>query len=146
MGATLAGLEAALDRGLICGSNLPILNEICAQVRCSGNDGSGDPHDKCGDRAHQPPQCPPQDRVPSDDEDLRLQAFSEPVTTEYRGEYSRIIFCSKFFDPPTLTDAMDRFKNDTTKDQDNLENWDNRARVFFHEVTHLDYFMNANDS
>ena len=41
---------------------------------------------------------------------------------------------------------MDRFKNKPRADQDNLENWNNRARCFFHEVTHLDYFMNANDS
>jgi hypothetical protein len=27
----------------------------------------------------------------------------------------------------------------------NLENWNNRARCFFHEITHLDYFMNAGD-
>lgn len=29
--------------------------------------------------------------------------------------------------------------------QNNLELWDNRARCFLHEVTHLDYFMNAPD-
>lgn len=29
--------------------------------------------------------------------------------------------------------------------QNDLRNWNNRARVFFHEVTHLDYFMNAGD-
>ena len=26
-----------------------------------------------------------------------------------------------------------------------MENWNNRARVFFHEMTHLDSFMNADD-
>ena len=41
---------------------------------------------------------------------------------------------------------MNRFKNKPRADQDNLENWNNRARLFFHEVTHLDYFMNADDS
>lgn len=112
------------------------------QVRCSGNDGSGDPEDKCGDRAHQPPQCPPGgNRPPDDDDDQRLEAFSEPNL-----KYSRITFCSKFFDLPTLTETMDRYKNKPTTDQDNLENWNNRARCFFHEVTHLDYFMNADDS
>lgn len=33
--------------------------------------------------------------------------------------------------------------NKPTNDQDNLETWDNRARCFFHEVTHLTYFMNT---
>jgi hypothetical protein len=28
-------------------------------------------------------------------------------------------------------------------DQADLAKWDNRARVFLHETTHLDYFMNA---
>ncbi|KAL8720304.1 MAG: hypothetical protein Q9225_002816 [Loekoesia sp. 1 TL-2023] len=116
--------------------------QLWIEVRCSGNDGSGDPDDKCGDRAHQPPQCPPRDpRSPDDDEDQRLEAFSEPNL-----RYSRITFCSKFFDLPTLTEAMDRFKAKPRPDQDNLENWNNRARCFFHEVTHLDYFMNADDS
>ncbi|KAL9124459.1 MAG: hypothetical protein Q9217_006211 [Psora testacea] len=80
--------------------------QLWIEVRCSGNDGSGDPDDKCGDRAHQPPQCPPHDpRAPDDDEDQRLEAFSKPNL-----RYSRITFCSKFFDLPTLTEAVDRFK------------------------------------
>lgn len=142
MATTLAGLETALDRGWICCSIWVTSTDIYVQVRCSGNDASGDPDDKCGDRANQPPQCPPRDpRAPDDDEDQRLEAFSEPNL-----RYSRITFCSKFFDLSTLTEAMDRFKNKPRTDQDNLENWNNRARVFFHEVTHLDYFMNANDS
>lgn len=116
--------------------------DIYTQIRCSGNEQDGDPEDKCGDRAHQPPQCPPRDhRAPDYDEDRRLEAFSEPNL-----KYSRITFCSKFFDLPALTEVMDRFKNKPRAIQDNLENWNNRARLFFHEVTHLDWFMNANDT
>lgn len=130
-----------IEVGICCSIHMRSTN-IYVQVRCSGNDGSGDPDDKCGDRAHQPPQCPPRNpRAPGDDEDQRLEAFSEP-----NEEYSRITICSKFFDLPTLTEAMDRFKKRPTAEQDNLENWNNRARLFFHEVTHLDYFMNADES
>lgn len=113
------------------------------QVRCSGNDEKGDPDNVCGDRGRNgPPQCPSKDpRAPGDDEDQRLEAFSEPG-----GSYSSITFCSKFFDLPTLSEVRKRNKRRSEEQQDNLENWNNRARVFFHEVTHLNYFMNADDS
>ncbi|KAL9628590.1 MAG: hypothetical protein Q9164_007212, partial [Protoblastenia rupestris] len=107
-----------------------------------GNDGKGDPDNKCGDKAYQPPQCSPRNPgTPVDDEDKRLEAYSEP-----NEKYSRITFCSKFFDLPTLTEAIDRTKKKSTIDHNNLEFWNNRARCFFHEVTHLDYFMNADDN
>ena len=116
-----------------------MIANISDQVRCSGNDGAGDPTDKCGDRAHNPPQCPPKDPgTPVDDTDKRLEAFSEP-----QERYSRITFCSKFFELATLDEAVSRTKDSPNKK--NLEYWNNRARCFFHEVVHLDYFMNADD-
>ena len=45
----------------------------------------------------------------------------------------------------TFTDAVNAGKKLPASKQINLENWNNRARCFFHEITHLDYFMNAGD-
>lgn len=70
-----------------------------------------------------------------------MEAYSDP-----REKYSRITFCSKFFDLPTLSEVEKWNKKRSKEQKDDLDNWNNRARVFFHEVTHLDYFMNADDS
>lgn len=70
-----------------------------------------------------------------------LQAFSEPNTDDSR--YSRITFCNDFFKLDTFQDAIDKGNKLPAKQKANLALWDNRARCFFHEVTHLDHFMNA---
>jgi len=40
---------------------------------------------------------------------------------------------------------MDVGKSPKPEEQRNLDEWENRARVFLHEVTHLDYFVNAGE-
>lgn len=70
------------------------------------------------------------------------QAYSEPY-----GTYSKVVFCNEFFNGDVgrkLDDAIGDVKDDTTL-QDDLTNYDNQARVMFHEMTHLNYFMNAPD-
>lgn len=70
-----------------------------------------------------------------------MQAFSDPNGIYNRFiNYSRITFCSGFFRLPTLDEAMEIGQFNGGND---LANYDNRARCFFHEVTHLDYFMNS---
>jgi hypothetical protein len=43
----------------------------------------------------------------------------------------------------TFSDAISQGKALPAAQKKDLSKWDNRARCFFHEVTHLDYFMNA---
>lgn len=72
----------------------------------------------------------------------KIQAYSEPY-----GKYSKTIFCGSFFNGPgmrTLDEATKRVKGNRAL-QNDLNNWENRARVMFHEMTHLSYFMNAPD-
>jgi hypothetical protein len=71
-----------------------------------------------------------------------LEAFSEPDD----GRYSRITFCNDFFKLPTFKDAIAAGKKLPAAQKTDFEKWNNRARCFFHEITHLDYFMNAGDS
>jgi hypothetical protein len=71
-----------------------------------------------------------------------LEAFSEPDD----GRYSRITFCNDFFKLPTFKDAIAAGRKLPAAQKTDLEKWNNRARCFFHEITHLDYFMNAGDS
>jgi hypothetical protein len=117
--------------------------ELWIRVTCSGGDGSGDKEDFCGDKPNQPknPKCPPpkEGGEPNPGEKTDMEAISFPEES-----YSRILFCNKFFnDLPSLTEATDRAKSYPPILQDNLETWNNRARCFFHEITHLNYFMNA---
>jgi hypothetical protein len=46
---------------------------------------------------------------------------------------------------PTFTDAGNAGKKLPASQKNNLKNWNNKARCFFREITHLDYFMNAGD-
>ncbi|KAI9680921.1 MAG: hypothetical protein M1829_001001 [Trizodia sp. TS-e1964] len=119
--------------------------EFCALVRCSdgklGPD-SSDPNNACGDATPNDGKCPG-DRPPNrGDDGNRLQAFSDLSS----GRYSRITFCTGFFNHPSFTDAVNQNMAKPKQVQNNLDNWENRARCFFHEITHLDYFMNAGDN
>ena len=42
-----------------------------------------------------------------------------------------------------MDEAITQGKKRSAASQNNLQIWNSRARVFFHEATHLDYFMNA---
>jgi hypothetical protein len=44
---------------------------------------------------------------------------------------------------PSLSEAMSNTAKKPASTKRKLDAWDNRARVFLHETTHLDYFMNA---
>ncbi|KAL8790632.1 MAG: hypothetical protein Q9213_000480 [Squamulea squamosa] len=109
---------------------------IWIEVRCSGGDGTGDPENVCGDRDN-PAECPAPGGAPIGGK-RRLEAYSDPTE-----RYSRITFCTEFFNLLSMGEAIKAAKKLPTYQQNNLEVWNNRARVFFHEVTHLDYFVNA---
>jgi hypothetical protein len=73
-----------------------------------------------------------------------MEAFSDPAPTD-NGGWSRITFCNGFFNLNSLNEAITIQKRRPKSDQNRLDKWNNRARCFFHEITHLDYFMNAGD-
>ena len=60
-------------------------------------------------------------------------------------QYSMINFCPSFFDMRRLRDAaLDYGQARRPPLNYWLKNYDNTARVFLHELFHLDYFMDVN--
>jgi hypothetical protein len=112
------------------------------QVRCSGGDETGDPDNICRDKKPNDGDCG-RGGSPADGEDNTLEAYSESPTKNKKLTYSRITFCNKFFNLPTLSEAMTNTPKLSATERAKLESWNNQARVFLHETTHLDYFMNA---
>jgi len=120
------------------------------EVRCSGGNGKGDPKNRCGDKREQPndpsPGCPP----PRDGGDpppgtlSNMEVYSDQAWVD-NNRYSRITFCNLFFRMRSLKDAINLVKGLPDVAQNNLGSWNNRARCLFHEITHLDYFMNVPD-
>ena len=78
-------------------------------------------------------------QTPNPGDKQTLQAFSDPNPDG--SKYSRITFCNDFFQLHDLSVAVENGKKSGRKT--NLSIYDNTARVMFHEITHLDYFMNA---
>ncbi len=72
-----------------------------------------------------------------------MEAFSDAERDD--SKFNRITFCNGFFNLPTFEDAISGGNKLAANKETNLEMWNNRARVLLHEVTHLDYFMNAGD-
>ncbi|KAL9618556.1 MAG: hypothetical protein Q9160_006740 [Pyrenula sp. 1 TL-2023] len=113
-------------------------------VRKIGGDGKGDPDNICGDKKDEPPKCPPGQPSPPAGEEPAIEAYSDNASKGSGLWYSRITFCNRFFNKlPSLDDAIKNPKARPSKQQDVLEIWNNQARCFFHEITHLDYFMNV---
>jgi hypothetical protein len=112
------------------------------KVRCSGGDETGDPDNVCKDKKPNDGQCG-RGGSPTHNTDNTLEAYSESPTTNKALTYSRITFCNKFFNLPSLGEAMDNTAKKPAAVKGKLDAWNNRARVFLHETTHLDYFMNA---
>ncbi|KAL8747440.1 MAG: hypothetical protein Q9190_000701 [Brigantiaea leucoxantha] len=105
------------------------------RVQCSPD---GDDSNQCGDKPS-PPQCPGGPSTPGTS--TGIEAYSDPLE-----EYSKITFCNIFFksrDYPSLGTAIVNAKRNNQGYQKDLWNYQNRARVMFHEITHLDSFMNA---
>lgn len=96
----------------------------------------------CGDVVAVPddPSCPPPKKGAPAKPGVKsnMEAYSEPLE-----DYSRITFCNRFFNNLLALDFVTEKAKKSEEDQKNLENWNNRARLFLHEVTHLNYFMNA---
>lgn len=116
------------------------------KVTCSGGDGKGDPDNFCGDREDPnkqppPPQCPPgNDGSPGqelEEEQERMHAFSTNPSRKNGLTYSRITFCNLFFNMRSMFEAKTHAMRQSPTNQRNLEFWENRARVFLHETTHL---------
>ncbi|KAF2677923.1 hypothetical protein K458DRAFT_491629 [Lentithecium fluviatile CBS 122367] len=134
---------------------IPYLGRVLwIHVRCSGGDGSGDPYDHCGDKDNDPPDDPPDDPgCPPLKKTAPAGAAAEAYTEnagrdEDTGEeidYTRTTFCNAFFNLRSLKEAIDYGNSLSEGQQDNLENWNNRARVWLHEATHMHYFMNTPD-
>lgn len=113
------------------------------KVRCSdGKQGANapDPEDTCGDAEPEPGKCP-SGQPPSGGGKATLQAFSDPNPDDSR--YSRITFCTDFFKLQDFATAVSNAKALAPAQQRDLSRWDNQARCMFHEITHLDYFMNT---
>lgn len=67
-----------------------------------------------------------------------MEAYSDNAGKGTNLWYSRITFCSRFFNNlQSLDDAIKNAKSKPSKQQDVLEIWNNRARCFFHEVTRM---------
>ena len=115
---------------------------LSEKVRCSGGDNEGDPDNVCRDKKPNNGQCG-RGGSPIGGNDNTLEAYSESTTTNPQLSYSRITFCNRFFNLPSLSEAMTNTPKKSTVQRGKLDAWDNRARVFLHETTHLDYFMNA---
>jgi hypothetical protein len=112
------------------------------QVRCSGGDDSGDSDNICMDKKPKNGQCG-RGGSPAGGNDNSLQAYSEPTSKNPELTYSRMTFCNKFFNMPSLGEAIASTPKKSAAVKGHLASWDNRACVFLHETTHLDYFMNA---
>ena len=117
------------------------------QVRCSTENKvtTGDPENGCKNLKPSDLGCgvpPPRD--PSNDED-RLEAYTNPIGAKWYGvEYTRTTFCQKFFNElDSLADAITQGKDEDHETQNNLNTWNNQARVFIHEATHYNYFIDA---
>ncbi|KAI9658022.1 MAG: hypothetical protein M1821_002682 [Bathelium mastoideum] len=107
-----------------------------AQVQCSPG---GDEDNVCGDRELENPKCPNGDPPSdSDSESEGLEAFSNPLKF-----WSKITFCNRFFNMANLATVTRNAKKNPGDYANNLWNYQNQARVMFHEMTHLNYFMNA---
>ncbi|MCJ1402570.1 hypothetical protein MMC11_005790 [Xylographa trunciseda] len=119
----------------------PIRPSLWIHVRCSGGTGTGDPNDICRDVKPTQPTCWNGQAPANTEDDVQLQAYSDPEGD--KNGYSQITFCNKFFDARTLSEAITYGKMQGGSEKYNLQNYDNRARIFYHEATHLDYFMNA---
>ncbi|KAK1777157.1 hypothetical protein QBC45DRAFT_198800 [Copromyces sp. CBS 386.78] len=106
------------------------------EVRCSDGElgkGSSDPENFCKDAAPNDGKCPNGQRPPANKTET-LQAFSDPT-----GRYSRITFCNDFFKLHDLSVTVENGARSAKKTD--LSEYDNTARVFLHELTHLDYFV-----
>lgn len=102
----------------------------------------GDPDNVCKDVLVDDGQCG-RGGSPAAGGDDRLEAYSDSPTKDPSLTYSRITFCKKFFDLPSLSEAINNNQKAPATKKDRLESWNNRARVFLHETTHLDFFMNT---
>ena len=109
---------------------------INAQVQCSPD---GDDGNKCGDKPTPDPKCPGRNKPVAPQGNRLLEAYSEPEE-----DYSKITFCNRFFNVlQDLDIVMNSAKRHSRAYQKDLWNYQNRARCFFHEITHLNYFVNA---
>ncbi|KAJ0336125.1 hypothetical protein COL922a_008356 [Colletotrichum nupharicola] len=70
-----------------------------------------------------------------------MHAFSTNPIRKNGLTYSRITFCNLFFNMRSMSEAKTHAMRQSPTNQRNLEFWENRARVFLHETTHLEYFM-----
>lgn len=111
--------------------------DLWIRVQCSPK---GDDDRVCGD-VKPPPKCPGNDQPPDDGKTSEVEAYSNPL-----GRYSKITFCNRFFNKmPSLSFAINTAKKNPGSYQNYLWNYQNRARVVFHDITHLNYFLNASE-
>ena len=114
------------------------MNRPNLQVQCSPD---GDEANVCGDKPDKPDNCPG-GQPPSPGKPTGVEAYSNPLE-----KYSKITFCNIFFNKLTSLDyVINTAKRNSPAYQNDLWNYQNRARVLFHEMTHLNYFVNAPDS
>jgi hypothetical protein len=106
-------------------------------VQCSPG---GDDDKQCNDQKEKNPKCPGGEK-PDKGKTTEKEAYSNPLE-----KYSKITFCNRFFNSMTsLGIVIKNAKKNPRAYQDDLWRYQNRARVVFHEITHLYYFMNSPD-
>ncbi|KAL8731232.1 MAG: hypothetical protein Q9181_004375 [Wetmoreana brouardii] len=136
--------------------------EAAQQVQCSPE---GDESNACGDKPPpaKKPECPEEaleKLLCSSDAAFNLaylnvlsyrspRSVGKPTGVEVYSNpterYSKITFCNMFFNKnPSLDYVVNRAKKNPSL-QDDLWQYQNRARILFHEITHLNYFMIAPD-
>jgi hypothetical protein len=103
--------------------------------------------DTCKDRNPNDGKCGRGGQPTRGSNEGRIEAYANSPSDPREGPdgkpeqltYSRITFCNGFFNLPSLSEVMSK----TPRQPGQLDSWNNRARVFLHETTHLDYFMNT---
>lgn len=95
------------------------------RVRCAPD---GDSSNMCGDA-----KCADGSPPARADNDPEVEAYSDP-----KESYSQITFCNYFFNKmKSLKEVMDAARAGTPADRNDLWKYQNRARVIFHEMTHM---------
>ncbi|KAL9622664.1 MAG: hypothetical protein Q9160_002974 [Pyrenula sp. 1 TL-2023] len=96
------------------------------------------PDDTCGGSPNTKPKKRKK-KSGEEDDSPTVEAYSN--ADEF---YSKMVFCNYFFNSMSnYGDMLKNVKRNNRAYQDDLWNYQNRARTVFHEITHLDYFMEA---
>lgn len=101
-----------------------------------------DPFKRCQNR---PDQDPCQPNPPNPGQKPKPTPLAYARNTGLTDEYPMINFCDGFFQRRSLTNAISYGTALKSPDNLRLQNYDNSAQTFFHELTHLDLAADSPD-